>query len=111
MVLALGLLVLHVTWALGGTWGRSLCGDRGVTATEAADGCAAHPATAAEWATGWSGVVWWVAVTVLLAAHRRGRMFVGATVAASAALVTVAFPLHLPFEVAGGLMGQPCCTE
>lgn len=97
MVLALGLLVLHVTWALGGTWGRSLCGYRGVTATE--------------WATGWSGVVWWVAVTVLLAAHRRGPTYVGATVAASAALVTVAFPLHLPFEVAGGLMGQPCCTE
>ena len=68
LVLACLLLGRHTAWALGGSWGRSLCGYGGVTAAEAADGCVAHPAAAAGWATGWAtgwvGVACWTAVTV-----------------------------------------------
>jgi len=100
--------VIRLYWAAGGRWGYTAC-DRRSDAEGISTGCGAeHLATLPFW-PGWgavalSGVL--VAVA-MLATLRRGRVAAVGAWGACAALVVLAFPLHLLFEIPAGVFGRP----
>ncbi len=93
---AVGYGLVRVYWALGGRWGYTAC-DR--TAAPRPGGCGADTAALPFW-SGWGAVALCVALVVLSLSHR--GLWVGCV-----ALLVLAFPAHLLFEIPAALGGRP----
>ena len=106
LAFAVGYGGLRLFRAAGGRWGHTAC-DRAAGAAELASGCAAAGAPLPFWA-GWGAVGLCGLLAGVAALGIRGSRTAAAPAwAACAALVVLAFPMHLLFEVPAGLAGRP----
>jgi hypothetical protein len=108
LAFAVGYELLRFYWAVGGRWGYTAC-DRTNGVEEISTGCGAeHLATPPFW-QGWGAVALSGALvaSAVMAALRAGRFAVFGAWGASAALVVLAFPLHLLFEIPAAVSGRP----
>lgn len=96
LVFAIGYGLVRLYWALGGRWGYTVCERAGPPAP---DGCGASAAVLPFW-SGW-GAVLLCGVLVALVFVPRVGLWLGC-----GALLVLAFPGHLLFEVPAGLGGR-----
>ncbi|GIG91301.1 hypothetical protein Pen02_62370 [Plantactinospora endophytica] len=107
---ALGYGLLRLYWATGGRWGYTACDRTGSPGpAEIADGCGAESLATLPFWSGW-GAVLLCGVLVAVAALARlrpGRIASAGAWTAAVALVVLAFPGHLLFEIPVALTGRP----
>ncbi|PWR09503.1 hypothetical protein DKT68_12155 [Micromonospora acroterricola] len=110
LTFSFGYGLLRLYWAAGGRWGWTAC-DRTdpPTAVESATGCGADQVSDLPFLQGWGAVLLsgLLVATAVLAVRRPGRLVSVASGTAAVALVVLAFPAHLLFQVPAGLAGRP----
>ncbi|MEV0154045.1 hypothetical protein AB0H57_09940 [Micromonospora sp. NPDC050686] len=107
---ATGYGLLRLYWAAGGRWGWTACDrTRPPGRAELATGCGAADVPALPFVAGWGAVALCVLLlgVAALAARRRGRAVPWPAGAAALALVVLAFPAHLLFELPAAAAGYP----
>jgi len=103
-----GQTLIRLYWIAGGRWGYTACDRRDLV--HPSDGCGAAHVTGLPFWSGWGSLGLCVALAGLIgwAVRRPGSpVAAGSVWAAAAALATVAFPLHLLFELPAAAAGRP----
>ncbi|AVT29244.1 hypothetical protein C6361_06800 [Plantactinospora sp. BC1] len=107
---ALGYGLLRLYWATGGRWGYTACDrTRSPGPAETADGCGAERLATLPFWSGWGSVLLCAALVAVaaVAALRPGRLGSVAAWVCAAALLILAFPGHLLFQIPMALAGRP----